>query len=234
MSPHARLASAAAAVGLLAVALPGTAAAADSNHDGIPDRWEKRHGLSLKVDQAKRDQDRDALVNKREFRFGFDPGDDDSDDDGVEDGDEQSGVITGWDPATGSLTIRATGGQEITGLVTDDTEVSCDDGDDQGDEDEDGEGGNRGPGPNSGPGDGDDDEDHSGPGHDGDDAPARWRTAPSQTAMTTPAKRQATITARMRTGTSAPSTTSRSAHRSRRPSSRSRTARPSGRRSNSS
>jgi hypothetical protein len=34
-------------VGLLVVALPGAATARDRNHDKIPDRWEKRHHLSL-------------------------------------------------------------------------------------------------------------------------------------------------------------------------------------------
>jgi hypothetical protein len=153
------------AVGLSALLMAGSAAAADRNDDNIPDRWEKRHGLSLKVDQAKRDQDRDKLVNKREFRFGMDPKDDDSDDDGTEDGDETSGVITAYDPETGELTIAPVNGSPVTGLVTDETRVKCDDGDDHGDEDEDGEG-HHGPGHGDGA---DDDDDHSGPGHDGDD-----------------------------------------------------------------
>jgi hypothetical protein len=172
------------AIGLMALALPSLAAAADRNDDNIPDRWEKRHGLSLKVNQAKRDQDRDKLVNKREHKFGMDPLDDDSDDDGTEDGEESSGVISAYDPDTGLLTIDLALGGSVTGLVTEDTEVDCDDGDDHGDEDEDGEG----DGDHSGPGHGDDDDDvedggddvdedqdegddkrDSGPGHDGDD-----------------------------------------------------------------
>jgi hypothetical protein len=134
------IASVAIATGLLLAALPGSAAAADRNHDGIPDRWEKRHGLTLKVNQAKRDQDRDQLVNKREFKFGLDPLDDDSDDDGVEDGDESSGTISAYDAETGVLTITLVGGETVTGLVTEDTEVDCDNGDDQGDEDGDDQG----------------------------------------------------------------------------------------------
>lgn len=57
---------------LLACALLVPAAAmaarpADRNHDGLPDRWERAHRLSLKVDQGLRDQDRDGLNNKQEF-----------------------------------------------------------------------------------------------------------------------------------------------------------------------
>lgn len=154
---------AAATLGLMLLALPAMASANDRNDDNIPDRWEKRHGLSLKVDQAKRDQDRDQLVNSKEFRSGMDPRDDDSDGDGTDDSDEGAGTIASYDETTGELTIDVFGGGSITGVVTDDTEVDCDDGDDQGDEDGDDD--------HSGPGHGDDDEDedHSGPGHGGDD-----------------------------------------------------------------
>ena len=38
------------AVALLLAAMSGSAVAKDRNHDKIPDRWEKRHGLSLKVE----------------------------------------------------------------------------------------------------------------------------------------------------------------------------------------
>jgi hypothetical protein len=158
----------AAAMGILMIALPSSAAARDRNHDKIPDRWEKRHSLSLKVKQTKRDQDSDALNNRREFVAGDDPHDADSDNDGVEDGDEGAGTVDSFDGTT--LTIALFGGGSVTGEVTDATEISCDNGDDHGDEDNDGEGGHSGPGDgeddHSGPGDGD--EDHSGPG-DGDD-----------------------------------------------------------------
>ena len=72
----------------IVLALPATAAARDRNHDRIPDRWEKRHHLSLKVKQTRKDQDRDGLRNLGEFRSRTDPRDADSDDDGVEDADE--------------------------------------------------------------------------------------------------------------------------------------------------
>ena len=59
--------------------------AQDRNHDGLPDKWEKRHHLSLKVNQAQRDQDRDGLTNIGEFGSGTNPRDADSDNDGVSD-----------------------------------------------------------------------------------------------------------------------------------------------------
>lgn len=123
------------------VAIPAAASAKDSNHDKIPDRWETKHGLSLNVNQAKRDQDRDQLVNIKEFRSGMDPRDADSDGDGVEDSDEGAGTVTSYDASTGELTITAFGAGSISGQVTADTEIKCDNGDDNGDEDGDGEGG---------------------------------------------------------------------------------------------
>ncbi len=124
-------------VGLLIVALPGAAAARDRNHDRIPDRWEKRHHLSLHKNQAKRDQDRDALKNRKEWKAGDDPRDPDSDNDGTEDGDEGAGTISSFEDDV--LTIDLFNGGSVSGLVTEGTEVKCDHGDDQGDEDGDGE-----------------------------------------------------------------------------------------------
>ncbi len=161
------------ALGLMALVLPGVAAAKDRNHDRIPDRWEKRHGLSLRANQAHRDQDHDGLVNRQEFRAGDDPMDADSDGDGTPDGQEDAGTIASFDGTT--LTINLFGGQTISGTVTDATEVKCDNGDDQGDEDGDGLGGN------SGSGGGDDKASHEGgdgPGDgQGDDDNANCSTA---------------------------------------------------------
>ena len=71
----------------LLLAIPGLASAPrDANDDNLPDRWEKRHDLSLKVNQAPRNQDSDGLRNKGEFRRGTDPRDADTDDDGIADG----------------------------------------------------------------------------------------------------------------------------------------------------
>ncbi len=93
------------------------ALARDRNRDQLPDGWEKRNKLSVKVKQSKRDQDRDKLNNKLEFKYktnprradtdndglrdrdeideGTDPRDPDSDDDGLKDGFE---VEIGYDP----------------------------------------------------------------------------------------------------------------------------------------
>jgi hypothetical protein len=128
--------------GLLVFALPSAAAARDRNHDRIPDRWEKRHHLSLHKKQAKRNQDHDGLKNRQEWKAGDDPRDPDSDNDGVEDGDERAGKISTFQDHV--LTIDLFGGGSISGLVTEGTEVKCDHGDDQGDEDGDGEGGHHG------------------------------------------------------------------------------------------
>jgi hypothetical protein len=127
MNPTQRLtASIVAAVGLLAIlALPGVATAKDRNHDRIPDRWEKRHRLSLKVNQAHRDQDGDRLRNRAEFMAGDNPRSADSDGDGIPDGEENAGTIKTFDPGTGELTIELFGAKTISGLVTEETEIKC-------------------------------------------------------------------------------------------------------------
>jgi hypothetical protein len=108
-------------------ALGGLATAKDGNDDRIPDRWEKRHNLSLEVDQARRDQDRDQLRNRAEFRSGNDPRDSDSDGDGVVDSEENAGTIASFDAETGRLVIDLFGSDEIAGLVTGQTRIKCED-----------------------------------------------------------------------------------------------------------
>jgi hypothetical protein len=76
-----------AALGAMLLLTSG-AAAKDRNRDKIPDRWEKRFDLSLKVDQANKDQDRDKVDNLNEFQEGTNPRDKDTDNDGVKDGRE--------------------------------------------------------------------------------------------------------------------------------------------------
>jgi hypothetical protein len=78
------------ALALMVVAFGGTAVAKDRNHDQIPDRWEKKFDLSLKADQANKDQDRDHVDNLNEFQEGTNPRDRDSDNDGRPDGREDS------------------------------------------------------------------------------------------------------------------------------------------------
>jgi hypothetical protein len=82
--------AAAGALALLVVAFGGTAVAKDRNHDHISDKWEKKFHLSLKVDQANKDQDRDKVDNLNEFQEGTNPRDKDSDNDGRKDGREDA------------------------------------------------------------------------------------------------------------------------------------------------
>lgn len=154
----------AAALGAIAIlALPAAAAARDRNHDRIPDRWEKRHNLSLEVNQARRDQDRDHLRNRAEFMAGDNPRNADSDGDGIPDGEENAGTIQSFDASTGKLTIALFGGETLSALVTEGTEIECDNegsasASDSSDSGEEEAGDDSGPGsPNSGPsGDGED------------------------------------------------------------------------------
>src|SRR3954449_7557452 len=60
----------------------------DRDHDKMPDRWEQAHGLSTKRNDAKKDLDKDGVVNLREFKLGTDPRKADTDGDGLTDGQE--------------------------------------------------------------------------------------------------------------------------------------------------
>jgi hypothetical protein len=167
----------AAALGALALlALPSIAGAKDRNHDKIPDRWEKRHHLSTSVDQSGRDQDRDHLGNRGEFKAGDNPRDRDSDDDGVMDGDENAGTIASYDSETGKLVVTLFGGDTVSGFVTEDTRIRC--GHDCQDGDDDGSGATLSrhgeDGDNSGPGSGGDDDpaNHEEGDDNGEDDPA--------------------------------------------------------------
>src|SRR3954451_1097534 len=97
------------------------AGATDRNLDGLPDRWERAHHLSLHVNQARRDQDRDGLNNRGEFRAHLNPRDADTDGDGTDDGDENAGTVASF--ADGVLTISLAGGGTLTANVTEDTEI---------------------------------------------------------------------------------------------------------------
>jgi hypothetical protein len=165
---------------LALLAIPSLAAAKDRNHDRIPDRWEKRHKLSLEANQARLDQDRDHLRNRAEFLAGDDPRDDDSDDDGVIDGEEQAGTIVSFDEETGRLAIDLFGAETVAGFVTNQTEIKCEDDDSVASTSSSGPGNGEEGDDSSGPGNGDDDSSgpsensgpgsvNSGPGHNGDD-----------------------------------------------------------------
>jgi hypothetical protein len=108
---------------VLSLASTASAKGRDGNRDGLPDRWERHHHLSLKVKQSKRDQDSDGLNNRGEFRARTNPRDDDTDNDGIEDGDENAGTIKSFEG--GVLTITLAGGGELAATVDDDTEIEC-------------------------------------------------------------------------------------------------------------
>lgn len=85
---------------LIALTLSATAQAGsrDANRDGLPDRWERKHKLSLKVNQARKDQDRDGVANVCELQARTNPRRKDSDRDGRRDGAEdhdRDGVSNG-------------------------------------------------------------------------------------------------------------------------------------------
>jgi hypothetical protein len=114
-----------AALALLLVLAPGASArSTDRNHDRIPDRWERAHHLSLKVNQAAKDQDRDGMKNRAEYRADTDPRDADTDDDGVKDGREDSGTVVSF--TGGVLTIKLyRNDKTVEGKVDDATELKC-------------------------------------------------------------------------------------------------------------
>ena len=72
---------------VMCVAAPAAAWAKlhDRDHDGLPDRWEKRYRLSTKQRSATRDPDRDRLSNRREYRAHTNPRRADTDRDGLND-----------------------------------------------------------------------------------------------------------------------------------------------------
>jgi hypothetical protein len=113
-----------AAVGMLALlAGPSQARTRDRNHDRIPDKWERHYHLSLRVNQARRDQDHDGLTNLAEFRAQDNPRDADSDNNGIADGQENAGKIT--DITGNTVTVTLFTGGTITAQVTPDTEIEC-------------------------------------------------------------------------------------------------------------
>ena len=140
------------ATALLALPAGASARSHDRNHDGLPDRWERAHHLSLHHNQARRDQDHDGLDNRQEFRDHTNPrkadtdGDGlpdgmeiktannprerDSNGDGIRDGQENAGTVVSF--TNNVLTIRS-GGQDVSAPVTSDTEIECEGRNDSGD-----------------------------------------------------------------------------------------------------
>jgi sugar lactone lactonase YvrE len=70
--------------------------AGDADCDGLPDQWERDHGLNPNwAGDALLDLDGDGLSNLEEYALGTDPRNRDTDGDGYGDGDE---VLAGFDP----------------------------------------------------------------------------------------------------------------------------------------
>jgi Bacterial TSP3 repeat len=132
------------AIAFAAFAAP--AMARDTNHDKLPDRWENKNHLSLKVKQTRRDPDHDKLNNLAEYRngtdphnpdtdgdgipdgaevaMGLDPTDPDSDGDGTVDGQDIVGVISSFDGT--NLVIQTVSGATISGTIDENTYIGCD------------------------------------------------------------------------------------------------------------
>ena len=77
-----------AAAGVFGMTGPATGASRDSDHDGMPNRWEVAHHLDAHRANARGNPDRDRLGNLAEFRHHTNPRDEDTDNDGDDDGDE--------------------------------------------------------------------------------------------------------------------------------------------------
>jgi hypothetical protein len=153
----------------------------DRNRDGLPDKWERAHHLSLKVNQARRDQDNDGLDNRREFEHGTDPMKADTDDNGVDDENEVNPVGTIASFTNGTLTITLANGQTVSGQVTPGTEIKCE----NENEVENARAARHGDGDNSGPGSSgsDDGANHDAGDDHGDDGAG---TTPTTTAPAQP------------------------------------------------
>jgi hypothetical protein len=96
---------------------------ADRNRDGLPDAWERHFHLSLRVNEARRDQDHDGLDNAQEFKARLNPRSADSDGDGTPDAQEGAGKVVSFEG--GVLTIALFGGEQIHGTVDQATELEC-------------------------------------------------------------------------------------------------------------
>ena len=78
-----------ATAGLFRVMPTAHAGSSDSDGDGIPNRWERSHGMNpFKAADARADLDKDGLANLAEYSLGGQLRDEDTDNDGHDDGDE--------------------------------------------------------------------------------------------------------------------------------------------------
>ena len=169
----------AAAITAALLVLPAGALAKgrDRDHDHMPDKWEKRHHLNVRANDARKDPDRDHLSNLSEFRHHTDPQSadsdddgvdddnelrddtdplrDDSDDDGIGDADEIAGTVVSFTNGVLTIQLPGDGAGTVSGTVAAGTEIECDD--------------DHAPATATASHDGSDDDNNSGPGSGGDD-----------------------------------------------------------------
>ncbi|HEX4719799.1 MAG TPA: hypothetical protein VH300_14835 [Thermoleophilaceae bacterium] len=143
------LIAAAITASLLVIPAGALAKSRDRDHDGMPDKWERKHHLNVHANDARRDPDRDHVSNLSEFRHGTNPrkadtdndgiNDEnelrdqtnplkkDSDDDGVGDADEVAGTIVSFRNNALTIQLPGSGAGTISGTVNDQTRIECDD-----------------------------------------------------------------------------------------------------------
>jgi hypothetical protein len=119
-----RIAPAIAALALLALPTTAMAKGKDSDRDGMPNSWEKAHGLKVHAYDARADKDHDGLKNLAEYKLGTDPQNVDSDGDGIDDGQDVGGKVDSF--TGGVLTVLLPDGSKVSGKVVDGTtELTC-------------------------------------------------------------------------------------------------------------